>query len=47
MATLPGWLQSARATVPQWIRKAQHPSGAGRYRFAVDAYERMGLGRKT
>jgi hypothetical protein len=39
MSMLPGWLQSARATVPQWIRSVKHPSGAGRYRFAVDAYE--------
>lgn len=36
---LPDFLQKAKQTVPEWIRKVQAPSGAGRYRFALDAYE--------
>lgn len=39
MPALPDWLQAARTTVPEWIRKVSHPDGPGRYRFALDAYE--------
>lgn len=39
MTLLPGWLDEARRTVPQWIRQISHADGPGRYRFAVDAYE--------
>jgi len=39
MAMLPDWLQAARTTVPEWIRRVSHPAGPGRYRFALEAYE--------
>lgn len=39
MTLLPGWLNDARRTVPQWIQRVSHKDGAGRYRFALDAYE--------
>lgn len=39
MSSLPNWLQSLTETLPRWIDRVSHPSGPGRYRFAVDAFE--------
>lgn len=43
MSHLPGWLLEARETVPRWLAQVKHPSGAGRYRFALEAYEPFDL----
>lgn len=39
MSELPAWMQEIRETLPGWIEAVAHPSGYGRFRFAVDAYE--------
>jgi len=39
LGDLPAWIGNVRSTVPGWIDQVKHPSGPGRYRFAVDAYE--------
>ncbi len=36
---LPSWLQRIKETLPGWISRVSHPSGPGRYRYAVTAHE--------
>ncbi len=42
-SSLPAWLRSLTETLPRWIARVSHPSGPGRFRFAVDAYERYDI----
>ncbi len=37
--TLPPWLARLKTTLPAWIDRVTHPEGAGRFRYALDAYE--------
>lgn len=39
MSTLPAWLHDVKRTLPLWLAQVKHPSGPGRYRYALDAYE--------
>lgn len=39
MSQLPAWLIEVKKTLPRWIDRVTHPSGSGRFRFAIDAFE--------
>ena len=43
MSQLPRWLSDLKRSLPTWIDRVAHPTGGGRYRFAIDAFEPFDL----